>query len=146
MNKQTEDINKMSETKTETKQPERFDAIDDNVALLKSKILMLEKAVTEKDEHIEMLTTKLSQATEFIEGDQKKMILAEIKPKVDIPDEILMLKSLDELKQMKKILDVTRVQSFKSGTPVGDYKKPTARTRLDNKFLEAQAKRMGGNK
>lgn len=136
------------EKKTEVKTEDKTSVIDENVALMRSKIVTLEKEKGEDKELIEELTKKLAQATAFIEDDQKKMILAEIKPKVDIPDEILMLKSLDELKAMKKTLDVARIPAFKSGTPLSFDKKPSARAKLDSKYNDYMQSKVlkGGNK
>jgi len=144
----------MSEEKKETKPNEepktdkvddKYAVVGDNVALLKSRILILEGDVAEKDALIEELTSKLGQATEFIEADQKKMLLAEVSPRVDIPDEHLMLKTLDELKDMKKVLDVARVPAFKAGTPFNLDKKPTQRAKLASVHDEYMAK-IGGKK
>ena len=132
---------KKTETKVEDKKP---DAIDESVAMMRSKIIMLEKIVADKDELVKDLTEKLDKANEFIEGDQKKMLLAEIRPLVDIPDEILELKTMDQLKDIKKTLDVVRIPAFKSGTPVSYDKKPSARQQLDNMFDESMAKLKGG--
>lgn len=130
----------------ETKKNDEKDIIKDSVELLQAKLVTLEEAVVEKDALIEELTSKLADATAFIEGDQKKMLLAEIKPKVDIPDEILKIKTIDELKQMKKILDVARVPAFKAGTPIYNDKKPSPRQELDNMFDTNMAKLRGGSK
>lgn len=134
------------ETKTEIKdtKPETS-IIDDNVSLLQAKVVMLEKDCVEKDELIKELTKKLEQATDWIEGDKKKMLLAEIKPKVDIPDEILMQMSIDKLVEMKKTLDVARIPAFKAGTPIYHDKKPSARAELDSTFEKNMAKLKGGN-
>lgn len=123
------------ENKTETSIEEtKYNAIDESVALMRAKIVQLEKAITEKDELIKTLSEKLNKANDFIEGDQKKMLLAEIRPRVEIPDELLMLKSLDELKMIKKTLDVARIPAFKSGTPVMYEKKSNPRQELDSTY------------
>jgi len=134
---------KKEKIEEQTGDNKKYDAITDNVALLKSRVIILEREADEKDALIAELKDKLSQATEFIEGDQKKMLLAEISPKVDIPDEILMLKSLDELKSMKKTLDVTRTHTFTAGTRVIHEKKPSARQELDDMNKKYMAKLRG---
>uniref|UniRef100_A0A6M3M8Q8 Uncharacterized protein n=1 Tax=viral metagenome TaxID=1070528 RepID=A0A6M3M8Q8_9ZZZZ len=123
----------------------KLDLIEENVALMRAKNILLQKALDEKDELVEELTKKLAQATVFIEDDHKKLLLAEIKPKVDTPDEILMLKSLDELTKMKETLDVARIPVFKSGTQMTYTKKPDARQELDNVNADYMAKLRGGS-
>ena len=129
-----------------TDEAPEVDLISENVALMRAKNILLEKDIAEKAELIEELTKKLAQATVFIEDDHKKMLLAEIKPKVNIPDELLMLRTLEELTRMKETLDVARIPVFKSGTSMAYTKKPDARQDLDNVNMEYMAKLRGGNK
>ncbi len=123
---------------------QKLDIVEDNMALLRSKLIKLEKDNQEKDVLISELTSKLDLALAFIEDDQKKMLLAEISPMVDIPDELLALKSLEELTDMKKTLDVARPYTFKSGTPISYDKKPTPRQKLNNVHTDYMAKIYGG--
>lgn len=141
---ETKDNNNMSETeKTEPKKPS---VVDDNVAILKSKIIGLEALVEELTMKLDDATTKYEQAKEFLDDDAKADLMAYILPRYTMPKELLMLKSVDELKQIKSVLDKVETPKFIAGTPINVDKKPTARSKLASKFDEAQAKRMGGNK
>ena len=123
---------------------ETKDIVSDNVALLKSKIISLEKLVEELTGKLDEMTDKYHQAKEFMDNDAKADLLADLAPRMDIPKELLMLKDKDELVKMKEILDKSIVPAFKSGTPVSYEKKPNARQQLDNIFDESMAKLKGG--
>jgi len=120
--------------------------IDVNVALIKAENINLKKALDEEIEKNQELAKKLKQATDLIEDETKSKLLAEIKPKVDIPDEMLVLKNLDELRAMKKTLDVTRIPAFKSGTPIPYEKKPSERQKLDSMFSDTMQKLKEGKR
>ena len=137
------------ETKTETKtevKPEVNDVIGDNVALLKSKIIGLETLVEELTEKLDVATTKYGQAKEFMDNDAKADLLTFIAPRYNMSKELLVLKSVDELKAIKAVIDKVETPSFKSGTPMSDSKKPDQNALLASTFDRAQAKRMEGNK
>lgn len=138
----------MSEDEKKNTQDDKKESsiVDDNVALLKSKIIGLESLVEELTQKLDEATTKYEQAKEFMDNDAKADLLAYIAPRYTMPKELLMLKSVDELKQIKAVLDKVEIPTFKAGTPISGDRKPTARAKLDSKFAEAQAKRMGGNK
>ena len=138
-----EEKEKEKKIEEQTGDEEKYSSITDSVALLKAKVIMLECEADKREDLISELKVKLDQATEFIEGDHKKMLLAEISPKVDIPDEILMMKSVDDLKSMKKTLDVTRVNTFKAGNRIVYEKKPSARQELDDMNAKYMAKLRG---
>ena len=130
----------------EDKGDKKPDAIDESYLLLHSKVTMLEQDAVKKDELIAELKKQLAKANDFIEADQKKLLLADIKPRVDIPDEILSKMSMEKLKEMKKTLDVARVPAFKAGTPLSySDKKPSARQKLDSTHSEYMTKITGGN-
>ena len=139
----SEEKEKEKKIEEQTGDEEKYIAITDNVALLKAKVIMLERDGEEKDTLIKELKVELDKAMDFVESDQKKMLLAEISPKVDIPDEILMMKSVDDLKSMKKTLDVTRVNTFKAGNRIVYEKKPSARQELDSMNAKYMAKLRG---
>ena len=123
---------------------ETKDVVSDNVALLKSKIISLEKLVEDLTGKLDEMTDKYTQAKEFVDNDAKADLIAYLAPRMDIPRELLMLKEKDELVKMKEILDKSISPAFKSGTPVSYEKKPNARQKLDNMFAENMAKLRGG--
>ena len=133
-------------SETEEKQIEKkTSVVDDNVALLKSKIIGLESLVEELTEKLSEATTKYEQAKEFMDNDAKADLLAFIVPRYSMPKELLMLKSVDELKDIKNILDKVEVPAFKAGTPVFADKKATPRQELDSMFGATMTKlRMEG--
>ncbi len=55
-----------------------------------------------------------------------------------------MLKSVDELKAIKKVLDDSTAPMFKSGTPLSYDHKPTQRQKLNDIHKEYMAKLRGG--
>jgi len=142
----------MSEEKTiETKETnveekKGLDIVEDNVALLKAKIIAQDELITELTEKLDALNTKYEQAKEFMEDEAKSEILAYIVPRYDLPKEMLVLKSFDELKKLKA--DIARVQipAFRSGTQFVAPQKTSQRALLDSTFERDQEKRMGGKK
>lgn len=122
----------------------KLDIISDNVALLKSKIIGLEKLVEDYKMKLDAMTTRCEQAEEFVDNDAKKDLLADLVGRVSIPKEILMLKPREELAKMKEILDKAEPRVFKSGTPVSYDKKPSARHELDSMHSKYMAKLLGG--
>lgn len=135
----------MSEDKKEVKTQ---DVIGDNVALLKAKIIGLESLVEEYKVKLDAMTTRCEQAEEFVNADAKKELLAYIYPKVTTPKEMLILKSVDELQEIKRVLDTAMIPAFKSGTPLSYDKKPSARQKLDSVHKDymafLQGKKRGG--
>ena len=123
---------------------ETNDVISDNVALLKAKIIGLESLVEDLTEKLNTVTGRYEQAKEFVEADKKKDLLAYIIPKVTTSKELLMLKSVDELMEIKKILDVAAMPAFKAGTPVYD-KRSNPRKELDSVYSKYMAKIRGGS-
>jgi hypothetical protein len=144
----TEDTNMSEEIKTETKtevKPEVVDLVADNVAILKSKIFGLEALVEELTEKLDVATTKYGQAKEFMDNDAKADLLTYIAPRYNMSKELLVLKTVDELKAIKAVMDKVETPVFKSGTPMSDSKKPNQEALLASTFERAQAKRRGGN-
>lgn len=135
---------KTIETKEE--KTETIDVVGDNVALLKSKIISLEALVTQLTEKLDAVNTKYAQAKEFIDGDAKAELMAYISPRYDMPEELLVLKSVDELKAIKAVIDKVEMPAFKAGTKMTGTKKMSQRAMLDSTFDRAQAERMGANK
>jgi len=137
----------MSEIKEEKKtvDGQKESLIDVNVSLVRAENINLKKEMAGKDELIVKLTKELKQASDLIEDENRSRILAEIRPKVDVPDEYLTKKPLEELQAMKKTLDVARVPAFKSGTPLYVDKKTSPRQELDSMF-EASMKKLYGGK
>ena len=128
-------------SETEEKQIEKKTSIvDDNVALLKSKIIGLESLVEELTEKLSEATTKYEQAKEFMDNDAKADLLAFIVPRYSMPKELLMLKSVDELKAIKAVLDKVEIPAFKAGTPVFADKKSTPRQELDSMYSNTMTK------
>ena len=129
----------MSETEEKTIE-KKTSIVDDNVALLKSKIIGLESLVEELTEKLSEATTKYEQAKEFMDNDAKADLLAFIVPRYSMPKEFLMLKSVDELKAIKAVLDKVEVPAFKAGTPVFADKKSTPRQELDSMYSNTMTK------
>ena len=119
---------KIPDTKPDTAE----DIVDTNVALLKSKIIKLEDIVATQTDTIEALTSRNNIMKEFIDQDAKAELLADINPRINIPKELLMLKPIDELKNIKGILDKAQAPTFQSGTPLFDVKKESERVKLAN--------------
>jgi len=135
---------KIEETKTEDKKP--IDVVGDNVALLKSKIITLEALVEDLTSQLDEMNAKYEQAKEFIDNDAKAELLSYIVPRYNMPKELLMLKSRDDLKAIKEHIEKVEVPAFKAGTPMPANKKDSPRAMLDTMFDRAQAERLGGNK
>jgi len=134
------------EIKTETPEPKTDDIVADNVALLKSRIIALESLNKDLVERLDALSTKYEQAKDFIEDESKAELLAYISPRYDMSKELLILKSLDELKDIKSHIDRVEIPAFKAGTKVVANTKTSQRAKLESTFDVAQAKRLGGNK
>ena len=130
----------------EDKKVTEKDSVGDNVALLKSRIIILEKLAEDLTSKLDAMTTQYMQAKEFVDNDAKAELLADLVGRVTTPKELLVLKDREELAKMKEILDKAEPQVFKSGTPVSyDVKKPGARHELDAMHSKYMAKLMGGN-
>lgn len=127
------------------KDDKKTDIVGDNVALLKSKIIGLEKLVEDLTSKLDAVTDQYMQAKEFVDNDAKADLLADLSGRVTIPKEILMLKDKDELSKMKEILDKAEPVAFKAGTALPYTKKPGARHELDSMHTKYMAKLMGGN-
>jgi len=138
-------MSEQKEIKTE-EEPEVIDVVGDNVALLKSKILGYESLIEELTEKLDTATTKYEQAKEFMDNDAKTDLLTFIAPRYSMPKELLVLKTVDELKVIKAVIDKVELPAFKSGTPISDSRKPSQKALLESTFDRAQAKRLGGNK
>ncbi len=135
-----------TEIKTEVETKEVIDIVGDNVAILKSKIIGLEALVEELTEKLDEATTKYGQAKEFMDNDAKSELLAYIAPRYNMPKELLVLKTVDELKAIKAVMDKVENYAFKAGTPISDSRKPSQKALLESTFDRAQAKRMEANK
>ena len=129
----------MSETEEKTIE-KKTSIVDDNVAALKAKIIGLESLVEELTGKLAKATTELDQAKEFVENDLKKDLLAFIAPRYSMPMEYLVLKSVDELKAIKAVLDKVEIPAFKAGTPVFADKKSTPRQELDSMYSNTMTK------
>ena len=127
-------------------EPKVNDIVGDNVAILKSKIMGLESLVEELTGKLDEATTKYAQAKEFMDQDAKADLLTYIAPRYNMSKELLVLKSVDELKAIKAVMDKVENYAFKAGTPISDTRKPSQKAMLDSTFDRAQAKRLGGNK
>ena len=132
------------EKNIETKE-ETIDVVGDNVALLKSKIITLEALVEDLTSKLDEMNTKYEQAKEFIDNDAKADLLSFISPRYEMAEELLMLKTVDELKEIKEHIGKVSPTAFKSGTPVA-VKKESQRHLLETTFDRAQAIREGRNK
>ena len=137
---------KKEEIKDETKDDKPVDVVGDNVALLKSKIITLEQLVEDLTAQMDELNARYEQAKEFIDNDAKAELLAYIAPRYNMPKELLMLKTRDDLKAIKEHIDKVEVPAFRAGTPIPANKKDNPRALLDSTFERAQAERLGGNK
>ena len=140
----SEEKPKIEETKVEETKPN--DVVADNVALLKSEIISLTALNKDLAEKLDAMTTKYMQAKEFVDNDAKSDLLAYIAPRYDMPKELLVLMSIDELKDIKMHIDRVEVPAFKAGTKVVDNKKTSQRALLESTFDRKQAERLGGNK
>lgn len=133
------------ETKPEVKD-EETNVISDNVALLKSEIILLKKLNDELTIKFDALLVEYKQAKEFVDADAKADLIAYIAPKVKTPKEILMLKTKDALKQIKAVLDISEPQTIRSGTPVMRKDKTTPRAKLNSKYDDYMADKYGDKK
>ena len=136
---------KPKEIKEIKEEPKAVDIVGDNVALLKSKVIGLEALVEELTEKLDAVNTKYAQAKEFMDDDAKADLLAFISPRYSLPKELLVLKTVDELKAIKGHIEKIEAPVFKSGTKM-DTKKTSQKALLESTFDRAQAKRLGGNK
>ena len=129
----------------ETKDEAPIDVVGDNVALLKSKIITYEALIEDLTSQLDEMNVKYEQAKEFIDNDAKAELLSYIVPRYNTPKEILMLMTVDKLKEIKEHIGKVEVPAFKAGTPIAANKKESQRYLLDSTFEREQAKRMGGN-
>ena len=136
----SEENKEIIETKEE---PKTVDIVGDNVALLKSKIIGLEALVVELTEKLDEVNTKYAQAKEFMDNDAKAELLAFIAPRYSLPKDLLVLKTVDELKAIKGHIEKIEAPVFKSGTKM-DTKKTSQKAMLESTFDRAQAKRLEG--
>jgi len=123
-----EEEKKIDDTKVQPK----IDVVDTNVALLRSKIITLEGLVAKQTDTIEALTARNAVMKEFIDQGAKSELLADISDRIRIPKELLMLKPIEELTNIKNILDKAQTPVFQSGTPMFDLKKESERQKLDS--------------
>lgn len=131
----TEKNTKEEEKKTDSKEEEEEDLVDVNVAILKADVLVLRKENAELKDKLDTLMKKYGQAVDLIENDSKARLLADIAPRTSVPDNILAMKTVEELKAMKKVLDSAKVPAFKSATPMTSIK-DSPHAKLDNMFAD----------
>ena len=122
-----------------------FDIVEDTMALRQSKIITQDKLIEELTAQLDELNIKYEQAKGVIEEQAKGELLAFIGPRYDMPDELLVLKTVDELKKLKADITKVVVPAFKAGTPITN-KKESHRYMLETTFDRAQAERLGRNK
>ena len=139
----------MSEEKPktiETKEEETktLDIVGDNVALLKSKLITQDALIMDLTEKLNAVNIKYEQAKEFIDQEAKGDLIAYISPRYDMPEEYLILKTKDELKDIKMHIDKVEIPAFKAGTKMTNTKKTSQRAMLESTFDRKQAKRMEG--
>ena len=140
----------MSEEKTETtettvEETKSLDIVEDNVALLKSRIITQDELIKELTEKLDAVNTKYEQARSFMEDEAKSELLAYIAPRYDMPQELLVLQTVDDLKKLKNHIDRVEVPAFKAGTKI-TTKKTSQKAMLESTFDRAQAKRLEANK
>ena len=129
----------------ETKDEKPIDVVGDNVALLKSKIITLEALGEDLTNQLDEVNGKYEQAKEFIDNDAKAELLSYISPRYSLPKELLMLKTVDELKDIKEHINKVEVPAFKAGTPISTNK-TSQRALLESTFDREQAKRVERSK
>ena len=133
----------MSEPKKEPKKQDDASVIvDETVAGLKSKVIEQENLIEKLSADLDSATVELRQLKEVALDQKKGELIADIYPRYDMSKEHLMLLGIDELRNIKKVLDKANVTNFKAGTPLSHEKKTSARQMLDSKFAQAQRKRM----
>jgi len=118
--------------------------VEDSIAVLQSRNIIKDKLIEELQEKLKRSDDELIQLKELAYEQLKAELVADIEPRYTVPKELLVLMSIDELKQIQVVLDKSPVQVIKSGTPIMD-RKTKPRQMLDSKFAKAQALRMGGN-
>jgi len=121
------------------------DEVEVNVAMLKAENITLKKEVDELKATLDLLKTKYGQAVDLIEDDTKSRLIAEIAPKTSTPEGILAMKSVEDLRAMKKVLDTAKVPAYKSGTPITSVK-DSPQAKLDNMYEDYKKKTWGKNK
>jgi len=134
-------------SKKEIKKTEKSAAdtiVEDSIAVLQSRNIIKDKLIEELQEKLKRSDDELIQLKELAYEQLKAELVADIEPRYTVPKELLVLMSIDELKQIQVVLDKSPVQVIKSGTPIMD-RKTKPRQMLDSKFAKAQALRMGGN-
>ena len=138
-------IENIKEEQAEDIEDKEEDLIDVNVAMLKAENIALSNERDELKGKLAVLKTKYGQAVDLIEDDTKSRIIAEIAPKTSVSDKLLALKSIEDLKAMKKVLDTAKVPAYRSGTPIVSVK-DSPQAKLDNMFNDYKAKTWGKNK
>ena len=133
-------------SKTEEKQTETKDILEQSMAQTIAERDVAIENLSKAIDMIEKLKKELDAAKALIEEDTKAGLIKDIAPLTTLEKSVLSGMTVDELLAMKKTISVVQVPAFKSGTPVYSEKKMDARTRLQNKFDEAEARRRGGNK
>lgn len=74
-----------------------------------------------------------------VDEDTKAGLINEIAPMTKLTRDLLALKSVDELKEMKKVLSNAKIPAFKAGTPVTTVDKSPA-AKLANAFDDYASK------
>jgi hypothetical protein len=105
--------------------------LDVNVSLVLAENQMLKDALDAEKALSGELTTKLKQAMDLIEDDTKSRLIADIKPRTNVPVEILGVMTIEKLTETKKVLDSSKLPIFKSTTPMAESKKKPS---LDGMF------------
>jgi len=118
--------------------------VEDSVAVLQSRNIIKDKLIADLTEKLKRSDDELIQLKELAYEQLKADLVADIEPRYTVPKELLVLKTIDELKHIQVVLDKSPVQVYKSGTPIVE-KKTKPRQMLADKFAAKQAVRMGGN-
>jgi hypothetical protein len=132
---------KTKENKTE----ETKDAVDVNVALVIAERDSYKELAEDLAEQLDEMTKKYLNAEALIEEDSKAALIKEIAPLCQVPKSTLALKSVDELKEWKKVLGYAKRPVIKAGTPIKPIKM-SAEAKLANMFHDYKEKTWGKDK
>jgi len=111
---------------SEETEKEKSTTIETNVAQIISErdhALELVKDLTEERDFYKKETAALQAR---VDEDTKAGLINEISPMTTLTRDLLALKTVDELKSMKKILGNAKIPAFKAGTPVTPVDKSPA--------------------
>ena len=131
--------------KPEVKEDVAAKVVDESYSLMKSKNIGLEELVEELTTKLDAANSEIAKYKSHVENDAKAELLAYIVPRYNMAPELLTLKTFDELKDIKSVMEKVAPVAFKSGTPISIDRSPSPRSKLASVHDDYMAS-LGGKK